>query len=185
MQQFNTGVVMQKNSSYTCCFFGHRKINETLELKNRLQTIVEELIIEHKVDTFLFGSKSEFDTLCHGVVSKLKEKYPYIKRIYVRAEYPYIDDNYKAYLLQSYDDTYYPEKIVKAGKAAYVERNCEMIDKSAYCVVYYDKNYTPPKRRGKKQLSEYQPKSGTSIAYDYASREGTMIINLFNVQEFM
>lgn len=43
-----------------CSFFGHRTINETEELKSKLYEIVEKLIIEKQVDTFLFGSKSRF-----------------------------------------------------------------------------------------------------------------------------
>ena len=49
---------------YTACFFGHRKIDETEELKNKLYEIIEKLIVNEKIDTFLFGSKSEFDSLC-------------------------------------------------------------------------------------------------------------------------
>ena len=113
--------------------------NETEELKSKLFEIIEKLILENKVDTFLFGSKSQFNSLCQKTVSKIKEKHPHIKRIYVRAEYPYISEQYKEYLLQRYDDTFYPEKILNSGKAAYVERNCEMIDKSQYCIFYYNK----------------------------------------------
>ncbi|MEF9840764.1 MAG: biotin operon repressor, partial [Lachnospiraceae bacterium] len=42
---------------------------------------IESLIVNHNVDTFLFGSRSEFDSLCHSLVTELKEKYPHIKRI--------------------------------------------------------------------------------------------------------
>ena len=118
----------------TCCFFGHRKINETEELKSKLIEIIEKLIVENSVDTFLFGSKSRFNSLCLDTVTELKEKYPHIKRIYVRAEYQYIDEHYKNYLLKSYEDTYYPEKIMNSGRASYVERNYEMIDKSKFCI---------------------------------------------------
>ena len=111
----------------TCCFFGHRTINYTDDLITKLTESIEKLITEKKVDTFLFGSKSEFDSLCVGLVTKLKEKYPHVKRIYVRAEFPYIDDDYLTYLLKSYDDTYYPEKLHGSSRAAYVERNYEMI----------------------------------------------------------
>lgn len=89
----------------TCCFFGHRKIAEADELRERLYKLIEALIIYKYVDTFLFGSKSEFDKLCLEVVTELKDKYPHIRRIYVRAEYEYISDGYKKYLLQSYDNT--------------------------------------------------------------------------------
>lgn len=161
-----------------CCFFGHRKINETPELTERLEAVIESLIKEKEVSSFYFGSKSEFDSLCLKVVTNLKENYPYIKRIYVRAEFPYIDDSYKKYLLESYDDTYYPERIINAGRAAYVERNYEMIDNSSYCICYYDENYAPPKRRnGKRDLADYHPKSGTKLAYDYAVSRRLTVYN--------
>jgi len=164
----------------TATFLGHRKINKTDKLKNRLREEIIDLIINEQVKTFLFGSKSEFDTLCLEIVTELKEEYPDIKRIYVRAEFPYINDDYKNYLLKSYEDTYYPEKIENAGKAVYVERNCAMIDESDFCVVYYDENYAPPKRRSRqRELPDHQPKSGTKIAYDYAVKKGIKIINVF------
>lgn len=163
----------------TCCFFGHRKIEVTDELINRLKEVVGDLIIEKKVDTFLFGSKSQFDKLCLQVVTELKKKYPHIRRSYVRAEFPYIDEDYTAYLLKRYDHTYYPERMINAGKAAYVERNYEMIDSSNYCVIYYDENYKQPRRKNSRlDLFDYQPKSGTAVAYDYAVKKGKSIMNL-------
>ena len=151
----------------TCCFFGHRMINETEELKSKLFEIIEKLIVKNSVDTFLFGSKSRFNSLCQETVTEIKQKYPHIKRVYVRAEFPYISDDYKRYLLENYEDTYFPEKIMNSGKAAYIERNCEMIDKSRYCIVYYDEKVAPTTR-----------KSGTKIALDYAIRHKKEIINL-------
>lgn len=141
----------------TCCVFGHRIINETVELRTKLIKTIERLITKENVDTFLFGSKSRFNSFCYELVTNLKEKYPHIKRIYVRAEFPVINDDYKAYLLELYEDTFYPEKIKGSGRAAYVERNYEMINKSKYCIVYYDEANAPTTR-----------KSGTRIALDYA-----------------
>ena len=148
-----------------CCFLGHREIDETDELKKQLYEIIERLITEEKVDTFYFGSQSRFNDLCREIVTDIKEKYPHIKRVYVRAEFPFINDSYKKYLLKSYDETYFSEKISGAGRAVYVERNYEMIDKSRFCVVYYDENYNPSKR-----------KSGTKIALDYAVKKKKEII---------
>ncbi len=153
--------------SSTCCFFGHRTIYETEELKSKLVEIIEKLIVDENVDTFLFGSKSRFNSLCLERVTELKEKHPHIKRIYVRAEYPYISEHYKNYLLESYEDTYYPKKIISAGRAAYVERNYEMIDNSRFCIVYYDEANAPTTR-----------KSGTKIALDYAIKKQKHIIVL-------
>jgi len=149
----------------TCCFLGHRTINETTELKEKLIKTIEFLIVEKHVDTFLFGSKSRFNSLCLEIVTTAKEKHPQIKRVYVRAEFPNIDKSYKAYLLEKYEDTYYPEKIINSGRAAYVERNYEMIDKSQYCIIYYDENVAPTHR-----------KSGTKIAFDYAVKQCKEII---------
>ena len=148
----------------TCCFFGHRTINETDELRTKITEAVEKLITGENVDTFLFGSKSAFDRLCLELVTELKEKYPHVKRIYVRAEFPYISDRYINYLLEYYDETYFPEKLIGAGRAAYVERNREMIDNSKYCIVYYDESHAPATR-----------KSGTKIALDYAIKKGREI----------
>lgn len=126
--------------NFVCCFFGHRKITETEVLK------------------------SQFNDLCREIVTVLKEKYPYIKRVYVRAEYPYISEIYKAYLLKNYDDTYFPEKIINFGKAVYVERNYEMINKSSYCIVYCEKDYI-----------QKAQKSGTKIALQYANKQKKQI----------
>ena len=65
-----------------------------------------------------------------------------------------------------------------AGKASYVERNQEMIKKSDFCVIYYDERYLPPRRKNsRRELTDYQPKSGTAVAYNYAIKK--KIINYF------
>ena len=149
----------------TCCFIGHRTINETHALRTKLTETIEKLIADRQVDTFLFGSRGRFNSLCLELVTDLRGKYPHIRRIYVRAEFPVISDDYRAYLLRSYEDTDYPQRIMGAGRAVYVERNCEMIDRSQYCVIYYNRQGVPATR-----------KSGTGIALDYAIRRGREMI---------
>ncbi len=136
---------------HTCCFFGHRKINETPELVERLAKTIESLITDNGVNTFYFGSKSAFDDLCHKVVTELKEEHPHIKRVYVRSAFQHIPDWYEDSLLKHYEDTYFPKHMENAGRASYVERNQEMINKSDFCVVYYDENYAPPRRRNNRR----------------------------------
>lgn len=148
-----------------CCFIGHRKINETEIFKTKLKNTIEKLIVEENISIFLFGSKSRFNDLCYEIVTQIKEKYPHIKRVYVRAEYASIREDYERYLLSLYEDTYYPENIVGAGRAVYVKRNCEMIKNSNFCVFYYNEENAPNTRR-----------SGTKIAYDYALRLKKKII---------
>ncbi len=153
----------------TCSFFGHRKIEASEALKKRLFEAVEEMILKNGVDTFLFGSRSDFDKLSLDTVTTLKEKHPHVKRVYVRAEYPYINESYTAYLMKKYDFTYYPEKILNSGKAVYVERNREMIDKSKFCIIFYDENYKPTQKTV----------SGTALACEYANEKKLIIKNLF------
>ena len=98
---------------------------------------------------------------------------------FTRSAFQHIPDWYEDSLLKYYEGTYFPEQIENSGKASYVERNQEMINKSDFCVIYYDENYLPPRRRnGKRDLTDYQPKSGTKVAYDYAIRKKKEIINV-------
>ena len=163
----------------TCSFLGHRIIEITPWLIENIRVCVGQLI-ELGVSEFLFGSKSQFVDLCLKIVSEFKAKFPYIKRVYVRAEYENISESYEKYLLESYDETYFPEKIKNAGKSSYVKRNFEMIEKSDVCVFYYNPSFLPPIKckKGWGNLIN-QPKSGTKIAFEYATRKNKKIINLF------
>ncbi len=151
--------------SEVCCFFGHRDLPETEKLKTKLYSAIEDLIINKNVRTFLFGSKSRFNDICYETVTEIKSNYPDIKRIYVRAEYPQIDSEYKAYLLRRYEDTFFPEKLYGAGRAVYIKRNLAMIENSRYCIVYY-----------RKKTAERLKKSGTETAYRYAAEKKKEII---------
>ncbi len=111
------------------CFIGHRTIQKNEELIFSLkQTIID--LINKGATHFLFGSKSEFNDLSWETVTALKPKYPFIKRIYVRSAYQYIDKSYEKYLLEFYEETYFPPRLENAGKYSYVERNYEMINSS-------------------------------------------------------
>lgn len=169
------------------CFIGHRNIAVEESFKEHLVSLIKELITDKHFDIFLFGSRSQFDDLCLETVSQLKNDYPHIKRIYVRAAYPYIDDDYKKYLLNFYDETYMPDNVAKAGKAAYIERNRHMIDRSDLCVFYYDEHYNLPIKQT--LHNQYLPirsshfNSGTKLAYQYAVSKNKTILNLFSIPQ--
>ena len=77
-------------------------------------------------------------------------------------------------------------RLWSAGKASYVERNQDMINASDYCVFYYNPEYQPPKRKySKRDISEYQPKSGTKLAYEYAwnRKRAQKLASIINVWE--
>ncbi len=162
----------------SCCFIGHRKIENADQVKEKLTAVISQLIGQG-VTIFYFGSRSEFDDLAWEVVTELKETCQDIKRIYIRSAYAHISDSYKRYLLESYEDTYMPEGVENAVKASYVERNQAMINTSHICVFYYNENYAPPRRKNsKRDLSDYQPKSGTKIAFEFVKSKKKDIINI-------
>ena len=179
--------------SKTCCFIGHRAVEITAELERKTRAVVENLIVNENVKTFLFGSKSDFDFLCHSVVTHLKEKYPFIKRIgytcrsesvILESEREKLEEIYshfakeKIHLLGVEEEFEHKTKYV-SGKASYVERNQAMIDDSDYCLFYYNEKYAPSQRQESGGFRLYQPKFGTAIAYKYAKRKKKIIKNFY------
>ncbi len=166
-------------TEHSLCFIGHRKINDTPELREQLKSILTELI-ENGTVNFIFGDHSAFDSLCYDLVTQLKEKYPAIKRINFRKDYEDTDDYTMQFLIAGYEESICPKGVGSAGRASYAERNQAMIRESDVCIFYYDEDYLPSRRRNsRRDLFDYQPKSGTAIAYDYALQKKKKIINCF------
>ena len=179
----------------TVCFIGHRTVNNAEQIKGKLFSILSELIIGG-ADTFLFGSRSEFDSLCWQVVTELKEQHPHIKRVCYTAPHEVAftskdervqSEQFFSKMLKQevrymdYEEAVCSKKSLTANKNAYIMRNQEMIDHSDTCVFYYNKDYLPPKRKPtSKFLSDYQTKRGTAIAFEYATRKKKQIINLYD-----
>lgn len=179
-----------------CCFIGHRTIIGSDELIGKVISTIEELITANNVKYFLFGSRSEFDALCHGAVTRLKEKYPYIIRVAynTRNECPTLEKDRveeekkisnllkKEIHLMGYEEVCTPVEMYSSGKASYVERNYKMIYDSDICVFYYDRSYSPKRKCiSRKSVSGLwtSEKSGTSLAYKYAIKKKKQIINVF------
>lgn len=167
-------------SKKACSFFGHRNTKITKELENKTKKIIEDLIIKHNVFVFLLGSKSNFNHLCHKIVTQLRSKYPNIKRIVYtcKSEACILEKD-----LKSWEETcsyIFKEKVqifgveeerhfkskYTAGKASYIERNYAMIDDSDFCIFFFDE----------KQMSKHS--KGTYLAFSYAKRKKKHIINL-------
>ncbi len=166
-----------------CSFFGHREIKIEETLIKKIEGIIENLIAEKGVSIFLFGSKSEFDSLCLYLMGGFKEKYPFIKRIAYTCKgegcnleslkeeserlYSKIYGR-KVEILYVDEEVNFKNKWI-AGKSGYVQRNYAMIDESDFCVFYYDVNVL---------RKDGQAKSGTKIAYEYAIKKRKQIINV-------
>lgn len=152
----------------TCCIIGHRDFNGTNQLELKVKDLIVNLIEKENVTEFLFGSKSNFTDFCYEIVTNLIYQYTNIKRIFIRAEYPIISEEYYNYLNTFYEDSYfYSEKLV-TNKFSHIRRNQVMIDKSDICIFYFNKNYQP----------NTKTQSGTHIAYEYAIKKGKKILNI-------
>lgn len=178
----------------SCCFIGHRKISINENLEKKLYAIIEDLILNKNITTFLFGSKSEFDYLCYYIVSNLQNKYKNIERIAYLCNYEstctkvekirleQISQNITNQKLsfRDFEKTRKSNKVLKAGKWAYIQRNQDMINDSDFCIFYYNINYIPKEKKySKSNQTYYQPKSGTKLSYDFALKQNKKVINVF------
>lgn len=159
-----------------CSFFGHRDTPQTEELKQKVRETVERLIVEEGVDTFLFGSRSKFDELCHMVVTELKEKYPHIQRIAYLCKHETAClagagvETRRAIKMVTGRDVYVGEyeeikksdRVNLAGRASYVERNQWMVDDSQLIILFYDQ-----RKKGQ---------SGVSLVERYGTHQKKKII---------
>ena len=154
---------------YTCCFIGHRQVKHEEEVRKKIAEITEMLVRERGIRTFYFGSRSRFDDLCYEAVTELRSRHPDICRVYVRAEFPEISEQYESYLLQRFEETVFPDCVRRAGRAAYIKRNRYMMDLSEICVFYCCEAETEPSKR---------TKSGTRIALAYAETHNVEILRI-------
>ena len=171
-----------------CCFIGHRKIQDKEAVLPHVKAIVEMLIKEKGVRIFNFGSKSEFDDLCYAVVTEFQNNFPDIIRVFYNRKSEYaVGKDEKANLeeiwsrllkkdvsIKDCDSSKMSDRVFRAGKASYVERNREMIDDSDFCVFFYIEEYKPETELHRKSSG----KSGTDIAYEYAVGKKKPIINV-------
>ena len=135
------------------------------------------MIVEEGVDSFLFGSRSKFDELCHIVVTELKEKYPYIQRTAYLCKHESgcmmgegKDEQRRIKELtgrdvyvREFEDIRKSDRINSAGRAAYIERNYWMINDSDYSIIF---------------LHLENQNCGTREAYHYARKANVRVLLL-------
>jgi len=146
-----------------CSCFGHKEIEITEKLTKELKSFIEWLITFRKFDVFYFGGLGSFDNLCHKMVSELKLKYPYIKRVYCVPNEGWLNllkrpsyiknDEYEEFIYLSLDFNWWYQRIYY--------RNVEMINKSDF-VIFYVKN---------------NENSGAYKALQYAEKQKKEFIN--------
>lgn len=147
---------------YICSVFGHNDLfDDENWLRARLERVFLDLIVMHNVKTFLFGGFSRFDFLCYEVVSKLKEQFGFIERVYCVENERLMRPNKRPMWMseKTYEKIIYLEPDFKYWYTQIYYRNVEMIKASDYVVVYIRKT----ERSGAYKTYEYAKKAKKKI----------------------
>ena len=147
----------------TVSFFGHREIENALEVERKLEAKITELIQTKQYIEFLVGREGEFDILAASVVKRVKKQMDYgncslvLVLPYMKAEFR---DNEKDFL-DYYDDVEICDQSAKAHyKSAMQIRNRAMVNRSdlVICCIQH-------KSGGAYKTVRYAERIGKQILY--------------------
>lgn len=150
---------------YTVSFFGHREIDDFLEIEDRLENIICELLQSKVYIRFLVGRNGEFDLLVSSVIRRCVKRYESYDNTsfililpYMRAEYI---DNMESFH-EYYDDVEICSESNKAHfKAAIQIRNRNMVDRSNLVVCCIQRK-----------------KGGAYTTIKYAEKQNRLVLNV-------
>ena len=121
----------------TCCFFGHK--DTPLNICEKLEAAIEELITEDGANRFLLGNQGNFDMITFNILRKMKLKHPDISYCVVLA---YMPTGKAAGSLYDYGETLLPEGIESVHpRFALSWRNKWMINESDTVVAYVTRTW--------------------------------------------
>ena len=125
---------------FTVSFFGHRMIENALEIESRLEQLIRTLLREHEYIEFLVGRDGEFDQLVSSTIRRCKREYrsdnsSHIWVLpYVTAEFRDNEESFRDY----YDEIEVCEAAAGSHyKNAHQTRNRAMVDRSdliVFCI---------------------------------------------------
>lgn len=130
-------------NQYTVSFFGHRVINDSLRIEQRLETLIRKLLQEKEYVEFLVGRDGEFDQLVSSVIRRCKRTFRDDNSAhvwvlpYLTADFRNNEDAYREY----YDEIEICS--TSAGshfKGAHQARNREMADRSHLAVFFIQRD---------------------------------------------
>ena len=142
-------------------FFGHRMIENALEIENRLDQLIRILLQEHEYIEFLVGRDGEFDQLVSSVIRRCKREYrgdnsSHIWVLpYLTAEYRDNEESFRDY----YDEIEVCEAAAECHyKNAHQTRNRAMVDRSdlvVFCIQHEKGGAWQTMKYAKKQGKNY------------------------------
>lgn len=126
---------MTKHYKY-CSVFGHSKIQDTEELREKLRLTFEDMIIGKNVRNFYFGGFGKFDEICWEIITKLKSQFNDVKRIFCLSDSRHINPSKRPYWINTndYEKIIYFDLDYDYWYTRIYYRNCEIINHSDYVV---------------------------------------------------
>lgn len=156
-------------NTYTVSFFGHRMIENALEIEKRLERFIRTLLQEHEYVEFLIGRDGEFDQLVSSVIRRCKRECRSDNSAHIWV-LPYVTAEFRDNE-ESFRDYYDEIEICEAAagchyKNAHQIRNRAMVDRSdlvVFCI--------------------QQVSGGAWQTMKYAKKQGIPCINLNDQME--
>ena len=156
-------------NTFTVSFFGHRRIENALEIENRLEQLIRTLLWEHEYIEFLVGRDGEFDQLVSSTICRCKRQYRSDNSAHIWV-LPYLTAEFRDNE-ESFRDYYDEIEICEAAagshyKNAHQTRNRAMVDRSdlvVFCI--------------------RQASGGAWQTMKYAKKQGVPCINLNDQME--
>ena len=154
---------------FTVSFFGHRMIENALEIESRLERLIRTLLREHEYIEFLVGRDGEFDQLVSSTIRRCKrecrsDNSSHIWVLpYITAEFRDNEESFRDY----YDEIEVCEAAAMGHyKNAHQTRNRAMVERSdlvVFCIQH--------ESGGAWQTMKYVKKQGKTYINLYDQRE--------------
>lgn len=148
-------------NTFTVSFFGHRIIDNALEIENRLEQLIRTLLSEYEYVEFLVGRDGKFDQLVSSVIRRCKREYrsnnsAHIWMLpYITAEFRDNEESFRDY----YDEIEVCEAAAMGHyKNAHQTRNRAMVDRSdlvVFCIQHTSGGAWQTMKYAKKQGKPY------------------------------
>lgn len=148
-------------NTFTVSFFGHRMIDNALEIENRLDQLIRTLLREHEYIEFLVGRDGDFDQLVSSTIRRCKrtirdDNNSHVWVLpYLTAEFRDNEESFRDY----YDEIEVCEAAVRCHyKNAHQTRNRGMVDRSdliVFCIQHESGGAWQTMKYVKKQCKTY------------------------------
>ena len=146
---------------FTVSFFGHRMIDDVLEIENRLEQLIRTLLSEHEYVEFLVGRDGEFDQLVSSAIRRCKREYRSDNSSHIWV-LPYLTAEYRDNK-ESFRDYYDEIEVCESAagshyKNAHQTRNRAMVDRSdlvVFCIQHESGGAWQTMKYAKKQNIPY------------------------------